>query len=126
MGVIHKLLMLLFFCLFLSLVPPKIIPFSFQDEDLYEGMRAQITCAVRQGDLPMTIKWLKDDQPILPNRGITTRLFDGYTGSLSIDSVTSSHNGNYTCVASNAAATVTFTAQLRVNGKECLLVSMDF
>uniref|UniRef100_T1JAD1 Down syndrome cell adhesion molecule-like protein Dscam2 n=1 Tax=Strigamia maritima TaxID=126957 RepID=T1JAD1_STRMM len=102
------------------MVPPKVSSFSFQDEDLYEGMRAQVTCAVRQGDLPLTIKWLKDGVPIEDTppgqRGtLVARVFDGFTSSLSIESVASEHNGNYTCVASNMAAIVSYSTTLRVN-----------
>ncbi|GAB6022583.1 Down syndrome cell adhesion molecule-like protein 1 [Chamberlinius hualienensis] len=99
------------------LVQPKIAPFTFQNTDLYEGMRVQVMCAVRQGDLPINIRWFKNGQPLLSSShtGVTIRIFDGYTSSLSIQSVTPGHNGNYTCVASNAAATVNFTAPLSVN-----------
>uniref|UniRef100_T1JAC9 Down syndrome cell adhesion molecule-like protein Dscam2 n=1 Tax=Strigamia maritima TaxID=126957 RepID=T1JAC9_STRMM len=112
------------------MVPPKISPFSFQDEDLYEGMRAQVTCAVRQGDLPMAIHWMKDGVPIeatsLGRDGaLVARTFDVYTSSLSIDSVASEHNGNYTCVASNMAAAVTYSSSLRVNAPP-VLASFSF
>ena len=37
---------------------------------------------------------------------------------LVIDSTTSEHSGDYTCVASNAASSVNTTVRLAVNGKE--------
>lgn len=101
------------------LVPPKIVPFSFQDEQLTEGMFVRISCVVSRGDLPLYISWLKDGRPLPTDFGINVRNFDEYSSVLSIDYVTSHHNGNYTCLASNAAATANFMAPLLVNGKTC-------
>uniref|UniRef100_T1JE40 Ig-like domain-containing protein n=1 Tax=Strigamia maritima TaxID=126957 RepID=T1JE40_STRMM len=97
-------------------VPPKIIPFAFVDDQFYKGMRAHITCAVSQGDPPLNFRWLKDDRPIPTSlQDVATRQYDKYTSSLSIDSVSSVHTGNYTCVVSNRAVTVSHTAQLLVH-----------
>uniref|UniRef100_T1J6W3 Ig-like domain-containing protein n=2 Tax=Strigamia maritima TaxID=126957 RepID=T1J6W3_STRMM len=96
------------------MVAPKIIPFSFQDEHLFEGVLARISCVVYQGDLPLTILWMKDGRPISPDLGITRRDIDDYSSILTIEKVQTTHNGNYTCVVSNDAATVNYTAQLTV------------
>uniref|UniRef100_T1III8 Down syndrome cell adhesion molecule-like protein Dscam2 n=1 Tax=Strigamia maritima TaxID=126957 RepID=T1III8_STRMM len=96
-------------------VPPKILPFAFQDDQFFKGMRAQIVCVVSQGDLPIRFKWLKDDKEISPiQMGISTREYDDHANSLNIESVSSAHTGNYTCIASNKAASVSHTAQLLV------------
>uniref|UniRef100_T1J582 Down syndrome cell adhesion molecule n=1 Tax=Strigamia maritima TaxID=126957 RepID=T1J582_STRMM len=116
------------------MAPPKIIPFSFQDDELSEGMRAQISCAVRQGEQPISIHWLKNGSPIAASgmgggsdgssgsgggasstSGVVVRNFDEFTSILRIEAVSVKHNGNYTCIASNAAAAVNYTATLRVN-----------
>lgn len=102
-------------CLSLS-VAPKIIPFSFQDEHLFEGVLARISCVVYQGDLPLTILWKKDGRPISSDLGISIREIDDYSSILTIEKVETKHNGNFTCVVSNDAATVNYTAQLTVYG----------
>lgn len=43
--------------------PPIIEPFAFP-KNLQEGGRAQVTCAVSSGDMPVTFSWKKDDKPI--------------------------------------------------------------
>uniref|UniRef100_T1JES4 Ig-like domain-containing protein n=1 Tax=Strigamia maritima TaxID=126957 RepID=T1JES4_STRMM len=97
-------------------VPPKIIPFAFVDDQFYKGMRAHITCAVSQGDPPLNFRWLKDDRPITSSStDVLTQQYDKYANSLSIESVSSVHTGNYTCVVSNRAVTVSHTAQLLVH-----------
>ena len=88
-------------------------------------MRTRIYCNVAQGDQPVMLKWFKDGLPIqaaspfsvsLP--GIRTRLIDEFSLALVIENLSSSsHNGNYSCLASNDAASVNHTAQLVVNGK---------
>uniref|UniRef100_T1IX56 Down syndrome cell adhesion molecule n=1 Tax=Strigamia maritima TaxID=126957 RepID=T1IX56_STRMM len=95
-------------------VPPKIVPFSFQDEHLFEGMLVRVSCVVSRGDLPLTIRWEKDGHVIDPDSGITIHNFDEYSSVLSIDPLTPGHQGNYTCYASNTAATATHSAQLVV------------
>lgn len=43
--------------------PPVIEPFKFP-KNLQEGGRAQITCAVSSGDMPIYFGWKKDDSSI--------------------------------------------------------------
>uniref|UniRef100_T1J817 Down syndrome cell adhesion molecule-like protein Dscam2 n=1 Tax=Strigamia maritima TaxID=126957 RepID=T1J817_STRMM len=96
-------------------VPPKILPFSFRDVQLQEGMRAQITCAISEGDQPVRMTWLKDGHPLNSALGVVVREFDEHTSSMSIERVFSVHGGNYSCKAGNRAAEVQHTAQLLVN-----------
>lgn len=77
-----------------------------------------IACVVSSGDMPIRITWHKDGQLIVPGYasgvGIETKEF---MSSLQISKVTLKHNGNYTCIASNAAATVSWERQLIVTGE---------
>lgn len=50
-------------CCFCRSGPPIIEPFAFP-KNLQEGGRAQVTCAVSSGDMPVTFSWKKDDKPI--------------------------------------------------------------
>lgn len=43
--------------------PPEIEPFSFS-ANLQEGKRAQVSCSVTSGDMPVHFTWLKDNAPI--------------------------------------------------------------
>lgn len=100
---------------------PKVIPFSFQDDQNFKGMRAHITCAVSQGDAPLTFHWLKDGHPIGENSthlGIQVANYDQYSSFLSIISVTSDNSGNYTCLAINKAGKDSYTARLMVQGRD--------
>jgi hypothetical protein len=55
--------------------PPVIEPFSFP-KNLQEGGRAQISCAVSSGDMPVYFNWHKDGAPISQGLQVfTTRLF---------------------------------------------------
>ena len=99
------------------LVPPNIEPFSFQD-GLAEGMRTRTVCGVSKGDPPLTLKWLKDGDPLLSTLlGANVSTLDQYSSLLNIPSLSAAHSGDYTCVASNPAAEVKFTASLQVKGK---------
>lgn len=80
-------------------------------------MRAHVTCAISQGDLPVAFEWLKDGVTISPQLGVVNRQYDDHMQSLSIDNVSSHHSGNYTCVARNIAGKAEHTAQLLVRGK---------
>uniref|UniRef100_A0A182N231 Ig-like domain-containing protein n=1 Tax=Anopheles dirus TaxID=7168 RepID=A0A182N231_9DIPT len=97
--------------------PPNIEPFAFQD-GLAEGMRTRTVCGVSKGDPPLTLKWLKDGDPLLSTLlGANVSTLDQYSSLLNIPSLSAAHSGDYTCVASNPAAEVKFTASLQVKGK---------
>jgi hypothetical protein len=89
-------------------------PFSFKT-DLAQSMRTRTVCGVAQGDLPLRLTWLKDGD-VLPSMGVNISNLDQYTSILSITSLSQVHSGNYTCVASNQADEVKFTAMLQVKG----------
>ncbi|KAK3920463.1 Down syndrome cell adhesion molecule-like protein Dscam2 [Frankliniella fusca] len=101
-------------------VPPVIEPFKFQD-GLSEGMRTRTVCGVSRGDTPLSIHWLKDGEPLGgggpgggPGGGASVSQLDQYASILSIPHLSASHSGQFTCVASNAAAEVRYTAELSV------------
>lgn len=106
----------LLFSFFYGPVPPVIEPFSFQD-GLAEGARTRTVCGVSRGDSPLVLRWLKDGDPLSPSLGANTSSIDPYTSILSIPSLSSAHSGEYTCVASNQASEVKFTASLQVKGR---------
>lgn len=113
----HLLLPIFHWFLFLStLVPPLIQPFDIPSTSV--GKLMYIACVVSSGDMPIRITWHKDGQLIVPGSAsgvaIETKEF---MSSLQISNVTLKHNGNYTCIASNAAATVSWERQLIVTGE---------
>lgn len=75
-----------------------------------------MSCIVTSGDFPITFKWLFNNKPISEVSGISTVKLGKRNSAMTIDSVNGRHAGNYTCQASNSAATVNYTAVLIVNG----------
>ncbi|KAG7238737.1 hypothetical protein INR49_031253, partial [Caranx melampygus] len=92
-------------------VPPLIQPFDFPPTSI--GKLMYIACVVSSGDMPIHITWRKDGQEIVPSSGITIDTKE-FMSSLQISKVSLKHNGNYTCIASNDAATVSTERQLTV------------
>uniref|UniRef100_A0AAQ5YJ26 Down syndrome cell adhesion molecule like 1 n=1 Tax=Amphiprion ocellaris TaxID=80972 RepID=A0AAQ5YJ26_AMPOC len=92
-------------------VPPLIQPFDFPPTSI--GKLMYIACVVSSGDMPIRITWRKDGQEIVPSSGITIDTKE-FMSSLQISKVSLKHNGNYTCIASNDAATVSTERQLTV------------
>ena len=76
-----------------------------------------VVCVVSEGDSPLKITWLKDGRP-LNSTETTTHHIGEYDLTLMIQSATTAHNGNYTCVASNDAAETSRTASLLVHGTQ--------
>ncbi|KAL1763586.1 Down syndrome cell adhesion molecule 1, partial [Sigmodon hispidus] len=91
--------------------PPLIQPFEFPPASI--GQLLYIPCVVSSGDMPIRITWRKDGQVIISGSGVTIESKE-FMSSLQISSVSLKHNGNYTCIASNAAATVSRERQLIV------------
>uniref|UniRef100_A0A1B0GKQ0 Down syndrome cell adhesion molecule-like protein Dscam2 n=2 Tax=Lutzomyia longipalpis TaxID=7200 RepID=A0A1B0GKQ0_LUTLO len=86
------------------------------NDGLAEGMRTRTVCGVSRGDAPLTLRWLKDGEPLPLLLGANVTSLDQYSSLLSIPSLSASHSGDYTCVATNPAAEVKFTATLMVKG----------
>ncbi|XP_069687424.1 cell adhesion molecule Dscam1 isoform X3 [Periplaneta americana] len=93
--------------------PPVMEPFFFPSS-LQEGSRAQVTCSISSGDLPIEFTWFKDGHPLPTSLQIEEKKGGGFFTFLVFNKVTSRHSGSYTCVASNSAASVNYTAQLLV------------
>lgn len=109
--------------------------------NLQQGSRAQITCSVTSGDLPIQFSWLKDGQSLTADlnvfiyiiiyiyyiiilKTLTLWFFffffqieekrDDFYSFLVFKDVSSRHSGKYSCLASNKAAQVNETAELLV------------
>ncbi|CAN8004190.1 unnamed protein product, partial [Ixodes pacificus] len=97
------------------LVAPVVGPFSFP-ANLKEGMRAIVTCSVLEGDSPVRIRWLKDRGPLAPNGAdVKVESSNEFSSTLFIKQVNYKNRGEYTCVASNSAASANYTANMVVN-----------
>lgn len=86
-----------------------------------EGDFAQISCIVTSGDKPLSITWSfhgtnANEQGF--DNGISTSNLGGRMSMLVIDNVKHTHQGNYTCQATNQAGSKSYTAELIVNGKQ--------
>ncbi|KAG8198707.1 hypothetical protein JTE90_023478 [Oedothorax gibbosus] len=94
---------------------PKIANFNFRD-NLHEGMRTAVTCIVLGGDGPLTTRWLKDDEPLIP-QDLNVNIMqedDGSISALTFKNLTYKHNGNYTCIVTNDVASGSYSATLTV------------
>ncbi|KAL1467324.1 hypothetical protein MTO96_026208 [Rhipicephalus appendiculatus] len=97
------------------MVAPVVGPFSFP-ANLKEGMRAIVTCSVLEGDSPVRIRWLKDGAPVAPDgRNVKVESSNEFSSTLFIKQVGYRHRGEYTCVASNLAASANYSSNMVVN-----------
>ena len=69
-----------------------------------------------KGDLPIEISWWLNDKPISENSGITVMKVSPRLSSLSIESMSYEHRGDFKCVARNKAGQAEYTTELKVNG----------
>ena len=85
-----------------------------------EGDFAQISCVISSGDQPVKLTWSfhghRLSQGNLNDNGIAISNIGSRMSMLVIDQVRNTHQGNYTCQASNSAGTRSHIAQLKVNG----------
>ncbi|CAK1600970.1 unnamed protein product [Parnassius mnemosyne] len=79
------------------------------------GQVVTTPCSVIEGDHPLHLRWLFDDEPIKPRSGVTVFNIGERSAILSIGSVSDKHAGNYTCVAENEAGTHSHTSTLIIN-----------
>ncbi|XP_036142526.1 Down syndrome cell adhesion molecule-like protein Dscam2 isoform X37 [Monomorium pharaonis] len=98
------------------MVSPQIGPISFGEEPANAGDLVSVQCVVTKGDSPLEITWTFDGRPI---QSYHSDVIVSDTGKrvkqLTIESVAARHAGEYTCIASNAAGSVSHSATLDVN-----------
>lgn len=95
--------------------PPEVQPFHF-DNDLKEGNRAHVSCAIKSGDLPMEFTWRKDGRP-LPHDSDVQQQNLQFVSNLLFSKLSARHAGFYTCIVSNVVSVANHTAHLRIKGK---------
>lgn len=100
-----------------SLVAPRIAPFIVADAAVNTGDSISVVCTVTSGDTPLEFSWALNNLPITNQRDVSI-MNNKRSSLLSIDSVTQRHGGTYSCVASNAAGSTSYSADLMVNGTE--------
>lgn len=101
----------------LQIVPPQIIPFTYGDV-VNVGDSLDLLCQISKGDRPLNIRW--GFESFNDNRGvqIKTNRISGKSSLLTIPNAGSYHSGKYTCTASNDAASISYSINITVNGKE--------
>lgn len=105
-------------------VPPSISPFTFGNLPMNAGGFALVQCAVTTGDLPLDMSWqYPGDHEVTQRPKVTITRMGDRAAMLVIDVLTADHSGNYTCVATNSAASTSFTAELHINGSLAILPS---
>ena len=68
--------------------------------------------------MPITLQWFKDDVPISQQKGVRVNEVADYSSTLLFESLALDHKGNYTCIASNTAGTVSHTASMSIHGMQ--------
>lgn len=101
----------------LDQVPPKITPFTFGNEPANHGDSVSISCVAPTGDLPISFEWLHNNEAIdIFSFGVSISKLGKRTSAMTIDSISGQHAGNYSCKATNEAASEYYNAHLIVNG----------
>lgn len=94
------------------------MPFAFGDEPTNYGESTAVQCMASKGDLPLTIQWSLNGEPLTSDDDrITIVKMSARLSSLSIESINHRHRGVYKCRASNKAGSAELTANLIVNGR---------
>ncbi|XP_053205984.1 receptor-type tyrosine-protein phosphatase F-like isoform X2 [Panonychus citri] len=95
---------------------PKIVPFSSLVKPVIGG-KTSFTCQSLSGSPPLQITWFKDGkqlaQDLLPSIKLRT---NEEVSTLIIDSIKSSHSGNYTCQISNRYGADLYSTELIIEG----------
>ncbi|CAL1281786.1 unnamed protein product [Larinioides sclopetarius] len=101
---------------YVSVVIPPVIDSHYFRESITvdEEARTKLMCVVIKGDPPMRFHWLKNGQTFLAHGDTTVQTFED-TSIVTFKKIVSSDRGQYTCVATNIAASNNRTMQLIVN-----------
>lgn len=97
-------------------VPPNILPFTFGEKPANVGEYLQASCTVNLGDLPLTITWMFNGQPISQRNNNYLMTNSKRSSLLIIESVDAKHAGSYTCIGENRAGRNSYSTDLVVYG----------
>ncbi|XP_064487525.1 cell adhesion molecule Dscam2-like [Ornithodoros turicata] len=92
---------------------PKIIPFTFP-KNLLVGEHFSVACAIASGEKPFRFVWLKDGTTLRPGKDVQIAGVSEYSTTLAIQNLALENSGNYTCVVSNAAGTMSYSEALEI------------
>ncbi|XP_050422092.1 cell adhesion molecule Dscam2-like [Adelges cooleyi] len=92
--------------------PPVVTPFQFT-KDLQESERAQVSCTIKSGDLPMEFVWRKDNRVLTTDNEIELQNFK-FSSTLLFSNLKPHHAGVYTCIVSNSVASSNYSALLNI------------
>ncbi|XP_022242324.1 Down syndrome cell adhesion molecule homolog [Limulus polyphemus] len=95
-------------------VRPVIDPFSFP-ASVHQGQRFTAICTVIKGDSPVRFTWLKDKHRLEDYLDIRVVGVGEFSSTLIFNSLRPEHHGNYTCIASNLAGSVSHTAKMIIH-----------
>jgi hypothetical protein len=96
-------------------VLPKLRPFNTDDEPLYLKDSFQLLCSVINGDSPFTFEWLFQNRSIASSFDLRIET-SKKSSTLTIDSVSAKHSGEYMCRVVNRAGFAAITTALVVKG----------
>ncbi|KAK7068699.1 hypothetical protein SK128_024055 [Halocaridina rubra] len=100
--------------------PPQTFPIDFGSDTFYEGDFAQANCVLRKGDLPVMFQWTFNEMSLLASDSVEILNVGGRTSLLTINPVRGHHQGNFSCIATNAAGSTRMGASIIVNGICCI------
>lgn len=83
---------------------------------MHSGQYVQVQCLISDGDLPISFSWDLNGRELDEFPEIVASKMGKRSSILSIESVSYTNTGNYTCTARNAAGIARHTAQLLING----------
>lgn len=84
--------------------------------------KTSLSCQSSSGTSPLYVTWIKDGT-VLQDSSFVRIQSSNDPSMLIIDSITSSHSGNYTCKMSNRFGHDSYTTELVVEGKILIEIS---
>ena len=77
-----------------------------------------LQCAVIKGGLPLTLTWLKEGASVSNLAGLSVKLINDFTVSLTVETLSWQHSGHYTCWAQNEGGRAEASVAVIVQGKD--------
>ena len=96
-----------------GLAKPKVLPFEFPKQ-VNAGDSVTVVC-VAKGSSPVRYEWSKDGLAF--SRETASIVASDELSTIHIKSLQATHAGNYTCTASNAFGSDSFSARIRVQSE---------
>lgn len=103
---------------------PKVQPI-FAPKDVSARESVRLLCTFSKGSVPVQFTWMRDDQPLRTENGVSVENVGTHSSILQFDAIRPDHSANYSCKVANKFGSDSTFAVIAVKGFSILFLMVS-